>query len=37
MDFVWGLQPAILLLHMLNVGLYIHVALRDGVNPFTRL
>jgi hypothetical protein len=37
MDFVWGFQPAILSLHLLYVGLYCHVAIRDGIDPFTRL
>lgn len=35
--YFWGFQPIILILHVLYVVLYCHVAIRDGVNPFTRL
>lgn len=37
MHYVWGFQPLILLLHLLYIGLYCRVAIRDGINPFTRL
>ena len=36
-EFIYGLYPVIVLLNVVYVGLYIHVALRDGINPFTRL
>jgi hypothetical protein len=37
MHYFWGFQPLILCLHVLYIGLYCHVAIRDGINPFTRL
>lgn len=36
-NFILGLYPVIVLLNIIYVALYIRVALRDGINPFTRL
>jgi hypothetical protein len=36
-EFIFGLYPVIVLLNVVYVALYIHVAIRDGINPFTRL